>query len=236
MKLIVGLGNPGKEYAGHRHNVGFMAVDHIHDEWRGNPWRKKFQAEIAEVSVGDTRCLLVKPMTYMNESGRAVAEAMRFYKIQLPDVVIIHDEIDLAPGKFRMKTGGGTGGHNGLKSMTAMIKDGYRRLRIGVGHPGRKEMVPGYVLRDFAKADADWLEPMLDAFAREAPSLAAGDDAGFANKVHQRLGRGPAKPAAKSPPAPAAASAAQPKSPLAPPAAAPATTGPFAALKGLFRK
>ena len=140
LKLIVGLGNPGGQYAMNRHNVGFMAVDRLHDRWNGNPWRSKFQSEIAEASVDGTRCLLVKPMTYMNESGRAVAEAARFYKVPLADIVVAHDEIDLPPAKFKMKTGGGTGGHNGLKSMSALLKDGYRRLRIGVGHPGRKEL------------------------------------------------------------------------------------------------
>lgn len=187
MKLMVGLGNPGPTYAANRHNVGFMAVERIHDRWRGGPWRKKFQGEIAEATVGGERVMFLKPATFMNESGRAVAEAMRFYKIQPTDVVVVHDEIDLPPGKFRMKTGGGTGGHNGLKSVSAHCRDNFRRLRIGVGHPGRKEMVPTYVLHDFANADRGWLDPLLDAIADEASLLATGEDAAFASKVHNRL-------------------------------------------------
>ncbi|MEM8663465.1 MAG: aminoacyl-tRNA hydrolase [Pseudomonadota bacterium] len=187
MKLIVGLGNPGSNYARNRHNVGFMAIDRIHDRWNGGPWRRKFQSEVAEATVHGERVMFLKPLTYMNESGRAVSEASRFYKVSLADIVVAHDEIDLPPGKFRMKTGGGTGGHNGLKSITAHMRDGYRRLRIGVGHPGRKEMVPGYVLHDFAGADDSWLDPLLSAFAEEAAFLARGEDASFASKVHLRL-------------------------------------------------
>lgn len=190
MILLVGLGNPGAQYAGNRHNVGFMAVERIHREWNGGPWRSKFHGEIAEASVGGTRVMFLKPGTFMNESGRAVLEATRFYKMDLSEVVVIHDEIDLAPGRFRMKTGGGTGGHNGLKSICAHLGDEFRRLRVGVGHPGRKELVPGYVLRDFAKADEDWLDPLLNAFAAEAPLLVAGKDAQFASRVHERLAAG----------------------------------------------
>ncbi|MEO1103073.1 MAG: aminoacyl-tRNA hydrolase [Pseudomonadota bacterium] len=187
MKLIVGLGNPGANYARNRHNVGFMVADRIHRRWSGGPWRRKFQSEVAEATVQGERVMFLKPLTYMNESGRAVSEASRFYKVGLQDIVVVHDEIDLPPGKFRMKTGGGTGGHNGLKSITAHMRDGYRRLRIGVGHPGRKEMVPGYVLHDFANADDDWLDPLLDALAEETPALARGEDSSFASKVHNRL-------------------------------------------------
>lgn len=190
LKLFVGLGNPGGAYALNRHNVGFMAADRIHVRWRGGPWRQKFQSDVAEATIDGVRVMFLKPMTFMNDSGRAVAEAARFYKLELSDIIVAHDEIDLPPGRFRMKTGGGTGGHNGLRSMSAQLKDGYRRLRIGVGHPGRKEAVPGYVLHDFAKADAVWLDPMLDAFAEEAPLLAAARDAEFASKVHLRLGDG----------------------------------------------
>ena len=189
LTLMVGLGNPGPTYANNRHNVGFLAVDRIHARWRGGPWRRKFQGEISEAKVGDARLMFLKPMTFMNESGRSVADAVRFYKLDVADIVVVHDEIDLVPGRFRMKVGGGTGGHNGLRSVTAHVKDGYRRLRIGVGHPGRKEMVPSYVLHDFAKADADWLEPMLDAFAEEAGLIAQGKDGAFASKVHERLGK-----------------------------------------------
>ncbi|MEM9221991.1 MAG: aminoacyl-tRNA hydrolase [Pseudomonadota bacterium] len=189
MKLVVGLGNPGANYARNRHNVGFMAVDRIHERWSGGPWRRKFQSMVAEATVHGDRVMFLKPQTYMNESGRAVSEASRFYKVSLADIVVIHDEIDLPPGRFRMKTGGGTGGHNGLKSITAHMRDGYRRLRVGVGHPGRKEMVPGYVLHDFASADDEWLDPLLGTFAEFAPLLIRGDDAPFASKVHTRLGR-----------------------------------------------
>ncbi len=186
-QLLVGLGNPGSSYARNRHNVGFMAVDAIHAYWNGGPWRRKFQSEIAEADVGGVRVMFLKPQTFMNESGRAVVEASRFYKFELNDIIVVHDEIDLPPGKFRMKTGGGTGGHNGLKSISAHMRDGYRRLRIGVGHPGRKELVPNYVLHDFARADDEWLMPMMESFAIEAPLLMAGNDAAFASKVHRRL-------------------------------------------------
>jgi PTH1 family peptidyl-tRNA hydrolase len=228
MKLLVGLGNPGDGYAMNRHNVGFMAVDRIHDRWNGGPWRRKFQGEVAEATVGGARVMFLKPMTFMNESGRAVAEAARFYKVDLGDIVVAHDEIDLPPGKFRMKTGGGTGGHNGLKSICAHMRDGYRRLRIGVGHPGRKEMVPSYVLKDFPKADYEWLEPMLDAFAEEAPLLVAGQDSAFASKVHERLSGSSVGPKKTDTPAPAEAQPAPP--------AAQKPGGPFSALAQLLRK
>lgn len=230
MKLLVGLGNPGEGYAMNRHNVGFMAVDRIHDRWKGGPWRRKFQGEVAEATIGDTRVMFLKPMTFMNESGRAVAEAARFYKVDLSDIVVAHDEIDLPPGKFRMKTGGGTGGHNGLKSVSAHMRDGYRRLRIGVGHPGRKEMVPAYVLHDFAKADHDWLDPMLDAFADEALLLVTGQDAAFASKVHARLGAGGARPKASG------ENRADPAPPREAPSAPKVSANPFSALAQLLRK
>ena len=237
LKLLIGLGNPGATYALNRHNVGFMTIDRIHGRWRGGPWRQKFQSDVAEASIDGVRVMFMKPMTFMNESGRAVAEAARFYKVELADIVVAHDEIDLPPGRFRMKTGGGTGGHNGLKSISAHMKDGYRRMRIGVGHPGRKEAVPGYVLHDFAKADYDWLDPLLDAFADEAPFLAAGDDAQFASKVHLRLGDGAksagaarraARTAAKAEADVPAHPADLPKSPV--------KASPFSALAHLLRK
>lgn len=230
LNLIVGLGNPGAEYCRNRHNVGFMAAERIHDRWGGGPWRQKFRGEVAEATLAGTRVMFLKPMTFMNESGRSVAEAARFYKVDLRDIVVIHDEIDLPPGKFRMKTGGGSGGHNGLKSITAHCGDGYRRLRIGVGHPGRKEAVPGYVLHDFGRAEEEWLDPLLDALAQEAPLLAAGEDAAFASKVHARL---------------SGASASQGRgggggAPSARPAATPERSqrvaNPFAALAHLLRK
>ncbi|HET7717012.1 MAG TPA: aminoacyl-tRNA hydrolase [Bauldia sp.] len=188
MLLIAGLGNPGSEYAGHRHNVGFMAVDTIHRRHGFGPWRRRFHAEMAEGSLSGEKVLLLKPLTYMNESGRAVGEAMRFYKLDPADVLVIHDEVDLPPGKMRMKSGGGTAGHNGLRSIGAAIGEDFRRLRIGVGHPGVKEMVPHHVLRDFAKADKAWLAPLLDAIADQAPLLAEGKDTTFANRVHETLG------------------------------------------------
>nr|WP_108661919.1 aminoacyl-tRNA hydrolase [Acuticoccus kandeliae] len=200
MKLMVGLGNPGSTYAMNRHNVGFMAIDRIHDRWHGGPWRRKFQSDVSEANIHGTRVMFLKPLTYMNESGRALAEAASFYKVDPADIVVIHDEIDLPPAKFRMKIGGGTGGHNGLKSIIAHMKDGFRRLRVGVGHPGRKELVPSYVLHDFAKADQSWLEPLLDAFAEEAPLLATGQDATFASRVHMRLSNtAPVKKAEREP-------------------------------------
>jgi PTH1 family peptidyl-tRNA hydrolase len=188
MLLIAGLGNPGADYAGHRHNVGFMAADAIHRRHGFGPWRRRFQAETAEGTLAGEKVLLVKPLTYMNESGRAVGEAMRFYKLTPKDVLVIHDEVDLPPGKMRMKSGGGTAGHNGLRSIGAAIGEDFRRLRIGVGHPGIKEMVPRHVLRDFAKADRKWLEPLLDAIAEHAPLLAQGQDSTFANRIHEALG------------------------------------------------
>lgn len=197
MLLIAGLGNPGPEYSGHRHNVGFMAVDAIHRRHGFGPWRRRFRGEAAEGSLGGEKVLLLKPLTYMNESGRAVGEAMRFYKLQPSDVLVIHDEVDLPPGKFRMKAGGGTAGHNGLRSIGGAIGDGFRRLRIGVGHPGVKEMVPHHVLRDFAKADRIWLEPLIDAIADNAPLLAEGKDNTFANRIHETLGGEEQKPKGK---------------------------------------
>ncbi|WP_421726578.1 aminoacyl-tRNA hydrolase [Bauldia sp.] len=189
MLLIAGLGNPGGQYAGNRHNVGFMAVDLIHDRHGFGPWRRKFQGLVSDGQFGGEKCLLIKPQTYMNESGRAVGEAMRFFKLDPSDVLVIHDEVDLAPGKIRMKAGGGVAGHNGLRSVGGTIGNDFRRLRIGVGHPGVKDMVPIHVLHDFAKADKDWLAPLLDAIADHAPLLAAGNDQTFSNRIHETLGK-----------------------------------------------
>jgi peptidyl-tRNA hydrolase, PTH1 family len=193
MLLIVGLGNPGAKYARHRHNVGFMAADAIHRRHGFAPWRKRFQGEVAEGSLAGVKCLLIKPQTFMNRSGQAVGEAAGFFKLAPEDILVIHDEVDLPPGKIRMKTGGGVAGHNGLKSIGAAIGSDFRRLRIGVGHPGAKERVPGYVLHDFAKADADWLEPLLDAMADHAPLLAEGKDSTFANRLHEAAAARPAE-------------------------------------------
>ena len=218
MLLLVGLGNPGSDYAGHRHNVGFMAVDAIHRRHGFPPWRRRFQAEVAEGMLAGDKVLLLKPQTYMNESGRSVGAAASFYKLAPADILVIHDEVDLPPGKTRMKVGGGAAGHNGLRSVTAAIGDGYRRLRIGVGHPGVKERVPGYVLHDFAKADRAWLEPLLDAIADHAALLAEGRDATFANRLHAATGEETEKKKKDKP-----AKGAPPAKPGTPPASAPAT-------------
>jgi peptidyl-tRNA hydrolase, PTH1 family len=198
MLMIVGLGNPGRRYAGNRHNIGFMAADEIHRRHRFSAWRARFEGEISEGLLGGEKAYILKPATYMNESGRSVGQAMRFHKLQPGNLVVIHDELDLPPGKLRVKTGGGHGGHNGLKSIEAHIGKEFRRARLGIGHPGAKELVNGYVLHDFAKADAEWLDPLLSAIAEHAPLLATGDDAGFMNRVHLATARegepGPSAP------------------------------------------
>jgi PTH1 family peptidyl-tRNA hydrolase len=183
MLLLVGLGNPGAKYAGNRHNVGFVVADAIHRRYRFSSYRAKFDGEIAEGEVGDERVLILKPMTYMNDSGRSVAAAARFYKIEPADLVVLHDEIDLAPGRIRMKKGGGIAGHNGLRSIAAHLGPDFWRVRIGVGHPGDKALVSGYVLGDFAKIDREWLDPSVDAIAEAASFLVARDEKGFSNKL-----------------------------------------------------
>jgi len=201
MKLFVGLGNPGAEYAFNRHNVGFMAVDTIAASYNFSAWRKRFSSLVTEGRLGREQVLLIKPQTYMNESGRAVGEAMRFYKLDEADVTVFHDELDLAPGKVRVKVGGGVAGHNGLKSLTAHIGNDYMRVRIGIGHPGQREQVVGYVLHDFAKADHDWLAPLLEAIAKAAPHLADGANDKFQTQVAhdtQSGGAPEAKPGAKA--------------------------------------
>lgn len=183
MILVVGLGNPGTEYARNRHNIGFMAADELVRRHSFGPWRTKFQGEIAEGTIAGTKVLVLKPMTYMNLSGQSVAAAARFLKVAVEDIVVIHDELDLPPGKLRVKRGGGAGGHNGLKSIDQHLGQNYRRVRLGIGHPGDKERVAGYVLHDFAKADQAWLEPLIDAVADTLPLLFKGDEAGFMNRV-----------------------------------------------------
>jgi PTH1 family peptidyl-tRNA hydrolase len=187
MLLFVGLGNPGSRYAGNRHNVGFMTVQAIAGRHDFAPWRRRFQGLASEGPIGGERVLLLLPGTFMNDSGRAVAEAARFYKIGLSDIVVFHDEIDLAPAKVRVKTGGGVAGHNGLRSITAHVGNDYRRVRIGVGHPGVKEMVQHYVLSDFAKDERDWVETLCAAMADNAGLLVEGQDATFQNKIHLAL-------------------------------------------------
>ncbi len=187
MKLFVGLGNPGGEYAFHRHNVGFMAVDAIAASHSFPAWRKRFSGVAAEGKLGGETVLLLKPQTYMNESGRSVGEAIRFYKLDLGDVTVFHDELDLAPGKVRVKRGGGVAGHNGLRSLTAHIGNDYWRVRIGIGHPGHRDLVTHHVLRDFAKADRDWLKPLLDAIADAAPDLARGASDKFQSFIAHKM-------------------------------------------------
>ncbi len=184
MLLLVGLGNPGPKYAGNRHNIGFMAVDAIARAHGFGPWKKKFQGELSEGHIDGVRTLLLKPQTFMNESGRSVGEAANFHKLNATDIVVFYDEIDLAPGRFRMKTGGGAAGHNGIRSMIASpVGEGFRRARMGVGHPGQKELVHHHVLSDFHKADADWLQKLLDACAKAAPLLAKGEDEKYQGEV-----------------------------------------------------
>ena len=187
MKLLVGLGNPGDKYAGNRHNVGFMAVDRIADAHRFGPWKKKFQGLAADGEIAGEKIMLLKPQTYMNESGRSVGEATRFLKVPVSDLVVLYDEIDLAPGKLKAKTGGGNAGHNGLRSISAHLENEYVRVRIGVGHPGVKELVANWVLNDFAKADRVWLVPLLDAIAAAAGRLAKGETERFLTDVARAL-------------------------------------------------
>lgn len=193
--LLVGLGNPGPTYARHRHNVGFMAVDEIVRRHGFGPYRTRHEGLAAEGQIDGTRTIAFKPQTYMNDSGQAVAAAARFYKIEPERIIVVHDELDLVPGKLKVKRGGGNGGHNGLRSIDAHLGADYWRVRIGIGHPGHKDLVSPYVLHDFAKADADWLVPLIEAIAEEIPRLVQGDEASFMTKVALRLKPPPAKQA-----------------------------------------
>ncbi|NOD30964.1 aminoacyl-tRNA hydrolase [Ruegeria atlantica] len=186
MKLFVGLGNPGQKYARNRHNIGFMAVERIAKDHGFGPWKSKFHGEISEGRLGSEKILLLKPQTFMNRSGQSVGEAMRFYKLESTDVVVFHDELDLAPGKVRVKAGGGHAGHNGLRSIHDHIGAAYDRVRLGIGHPGRKEMVSAYVLSDFAKSESDWLDDVLRGVSDGAPHLAQDDGGKFMNAVALR--------------------------------------------------
>ena len=200
MLLIAGLGNPGPKYAHNRHNIGFMAADEIFRRHRFSNWQKKFQAEIADGVIDGEKVLLVKPQTFMNLSGQSIGEAMRFYKLTPADLVVIYDELDLVPGKLRIKTGGGSGGHNGIKSIDAHVQSfpggqNYRRMRLGIGHPGAKELVHNYVLGDFAKADNEWLDTLLGAIADNVGLLAKpGDDNSFMNRIALAMGDGNQRP------------------------------------------
>lgn len=184
MLLFVGLGNPGARHAGNRHNIGFMVVDAIARRHGFPPWRRRFQGVATEGTIAGARVLLLLPGTFMNDSGRAAAEAAHFYKIEPRDILVFHDEVDLPPGKVRVKIGGGIAGHNGLRSISAHIGNDYRRVRIGVGHPGDKELVHAHVLNDFAKSECEWVAALCEVIADNAGLLAHGQDASFQNKVH----------------------------------------------------
>jgi peptidyl-tRNA hydrolase, PTH1 family len=181
--LVAGLGNPGAQYALNRHNAGFIFADAIHAEYGFGPWRAKFEGLVSEGALAGRKVYLLKPQTYMNDSGRSVSAALNFYKLPLSALVVAHDEIDLQAGKLKAKTGGGDAGQNGLRSITAALGPDYRRVRIGIGHPGHKERVTGHVLQNFSKDDLAWFKPMLDAMVEAAPLLARDDDTGFMSKV-----------------------------------------------------
>ena len=187
MLIFAGLGNPGPKYAGNRHNIGYMALDRSAADHGFAPWRGKFQSSISEGRLGSQKVLLIKPETFMNTSGQPVGEAMRFYKRAPEDVIVFHDELDLAPGKCRVKKGGGHAGHNGLRSLHQHIGDTYARVRLGIGHPGHKDRVSGYVLSDFAKAEQDWLDDLMRGISDGAPELAAGRNDKFLNAVSLRI-------------------------------------------------
>jgi peptidyl-tRNA hydrolase, PTH1 family len=184
MRLLVGLGNPGARYTGNRHNIGFMVVEAIARRHSIGPWRRRFHGVAAEGPIGGERGLLLLPGTYMNDSGLAVADAARFYKLEPGQIIVVHDELDLGPGKVRVKVGGGAAGHNGLRSITAHIGNDYKRVRVGVGHPGDKDLVLNYVLADFAKSERPWVEALCDVIADEAELIMKGADSTFQNRVH----------------------------------------------------
>jgi PTH1 family peptidyl-tRNA hydrolase len=184
MLLFVGLGNPGERYAGNRHNIGFMAMQAVAKRHNIAPWRRKFSGLAVEGAIGAEKLLLLLPGTFMNESGRAVAEAAHFYKLEAGQVVVFHDEAELTPGKVRIKIGGGNAGHNGLRSITGHIGNDYRRVRLGVGHPGNKDLMEAYVLQDFAKSERPWVDALCEIVADNVPLLIEGKDSTFQNKVH----------------------------------------------------
>lgn len=211
MTLIVGLGNPGAPYARNRHNIGFMALDRIAADHGFGPWKTRFQGLVTEGRLGETRVTLLKPQTFMNLSGQSVGEALRYLKLTPAECIVLHDELDLAPGKLRLKTGGGHAGHNGLRSMIQHIGDGFHRVRLGIGHPGHKDAVAAYVLHDFAKSDEDWLDDLLRGLSDGAASLAAGDGGRFLNAVAARTA--PPRNAGRERPAAAPAPVAVPTTP-----------------------
>ncbi|MCJ8324446.1 MAG: aminoacyl-tRNA hydrolase [Rhizobiales bacterium] len=235
MRLIVGLGNPGSEYALNRHNVGFMAVDEIVRRHNFAPYKQKFSALVSDGRLGTEKVLIIKPQTFMNLSGQAVGEAMRFYKLEADDVIVLYDEIDLAPAKFRVKFGGGVAGHNGLKSLTQHIGNEYHRVRIGVGRPVQKNQVAHYVLGNFAKADKEWLLPLLESMADAAPKLTLDKLTDFKAAVEQKLAKRAANEDINEQPKQAVTKADKP--PKAPQKAKIVKLGnPFAALKELKNK
>lgn len=235
MILLVGLGNPGSDYARNRHNIGFMAADVIVRRHSFGPWRSKFQAEMAEGIIGAEKVVALKPQTYMNLSGQSVQAAARFLKIPVDDVVVIHDELDILPGRLKVKRGGGAGGHNGLKSIDSHLGQNYRRVRLGIGHPGDRDLVSGYVLHDFARGDETWLVPLLDAVADTFPMLVSGDDAGFMTRVAHLTA--PPKPPKKEKVAAETAPSPAPAQVSPPPPANPTSGGSLAeALKAAMTK
>lgn len=206
MKLIVGLGNPGAKYAANRHNIGFMALDRIAEDHDPGPWKSRFQGQCIEGRLGDQRVCLLKPQTFMNLSGQSIGEAMRYLKLTPAEVIVLHDELDLAPGKCRVKAGGGHAGHNGLRSIHQHIGADYVRVRLGIGHPGHKDRVSAYVLSDFSKSDRGWLDDLLRGISDGATYLAVGDAVRFQNAVASRMaparnsGGNAAQPAKRMPP------------------------------------
>lgn len=233
MKLFAGLGNPGPEYQGHRHNIGYMALDRIAADHDFGPWKKDFHGRVSEGRLGGEKVLLLKPETFMNLSGRAVQAALAFHKLPLADTWVFHDELDLAPGKIKVKTGGGHAGHNGLRSISGALGDGYGRVRLGIGHPGHKDLVAGYVLHDFAKSERDWLENLLQGLSDGAPDLARGEEAKFLNAVALRV-----NPPRNSGQRPAEGQSPQPSKPEKPakPAAETPAEEPLSPLERLARK
>ncbi len=197
MQLFVGLGNPGAKYAHNRHNIGYMAVERIARDHGFGPWRGKFQGSVSEGRLGGEKVILLRPETFMNLSGQSVGAALRFYKLQPAEITVFHDELDLAPGKIRLKQGGGHAGHNGLRSIHQHIGPDYRRVRLGIGHPGHKDRVAAYVLHDFARADQSWLDDLLAGISDGADALAKGDGSGFMNAVARRRAPSETAPASK---------------------------------------
>ncbi len=229
MRLFVGLGNPGAKYAGNRHNIGFMALDRIAADHGFGPWKKAHQGLAAEGRLGLEKVVLLKPETFMNLSGQSVQSAVAFYKLALNEVTVFHDELDLAPGKARVKSGGGHAGHNGLRSIHQHLGEAYNRVRLGIGHPGHKDAVAGYVLHDFAKADQDWLDDLLRGISGGAVALAAGDAAKFLNAIALRTA--PARNSGTG-----GEATAEPPPKPAKPAAPTKPQSPFDALRGLLPK